>query len=106
MVPVGGAFIFSNDKKIIKEISEIYPGRASSAPIIDLFITLLSMGKFGLKKLIEERKENLQYMKEKFKEFSINYNEKILECPDNNISLGMTLQTFICKFFNNIIRTE
>ena len=52
--------------KVIKEISEIYPGRGSSAPIIDLFITLLSMGKSGLKKLLEERKENLLYMKLKF----------------------------------------
>ncbi len=49
MVPVGGAFVFSNDKKIIKDLSEIYPGRASNAPIVDLFITLLSMGKKNLK---------------------------------------------------------
>ena len=48
MVPVGGSVVFSNDEKIIKKISEIYPGRASGAPIVDLFITLLSMGKQGV----------------------------------------------------------
>ena len=53
MVPVGGAFIFSKEKKIIKDISEIYPGRASVAPILDLFITLLEMGKQGFLKLIK-----------------------------------------------------
>ena len=45
MVPIGGSIIFSKDKAIIKSISEIYPGRASAAPILDLMITLLSMGK-------------------------------------------------------------
>lgn len=47
MVPVGGSIIYGNDKKLIKSISELYPGRASAAPILDLFITLLSMGKEG-----------------------------------------------------------
>ena len=28
MVPVGGSLIYSNNKKSIKGISEIYPGRA------------------------------------------------------------------------------
>lgn len=37
---------------IIDKISEMYPGRASAAPIMDLFITLLSMGKDGLQKLL------------------------------------------------------
>lgn len=41
MVPVGGAIIYGNDKKLIKAVSELYPGRASAAPILDLFITLL-----------------------------------------------------------------
>lgn len=30
----------------------MYPGRASAAPITDLFITLLSMGKNGLLQLL------------------------------------------------------
>lgn len=90
MVPVGGAIIFSPLKKekgkisLIKSISELYPGRASVAPILDLFITLLSMGKKGLLNLLNgisfinyillnnilfniyklDRKENLKYMKD------------------------------------------
>ena len=45
LVPVGGSLIYSRDKKIIDTITQIYPGRASAGPIIDVFITLLSMGK-------------------------------------------------------------
>jgi O-phospho-L-seryl-tRNASec:L-selenocysteinyl-tRNA synthase len=45
MVPVGGALIYGNNKKLIKSVGEMYPGRASAAPILDLFITLLSLGK-------------------------------------------------------------
>lgn len=41
MVPVGGSFIFSAKKEIVRKISEMYPGRASSSPILDIFITLL-----------------------------------------------------------------
>ncbi len=91
MVPVGGAIIASQDKKLIKNISELYPGRASSAPIIDLFITLLAMGKNGLLKLLEERKENYRFFKEKLTIIAKKYGERILETPNNSISMGVTL---------------
>jgi len=45
MVPVGGSIIYSPKKKdIIEKINKNYPGRASGAPIVDLFITYLQMG--------------------------------------------------------------
>ena len=37
-------------RSIIDEVSKLYPGRASSAPLLDLFITLLSMGMNGFEK--------------------------------------------------------
>jgi O-phospho-L-seryl-tRNASec:L-selenocysteinyl-tRNA synthase len=43
-VPVGGAIICSSNSGLLNDIASLYPGRASAAPIIDLFITLLSMG--------------------------------------------------------------
>jgi O-phospho-L-seryl-tRNASec:L-selenocysteinyl-tRNA synthase len=43
-VPVGGAVICSASKQLLNEIAGLYPGRASAAPVLDLFITLLSMG--------------------------------------------------------------
>jgi O-phospho-L-seryl-tRNASec:L-selenocysteinyl-tRNA synthase len=47
LVPVGGAVIAGQDPKTIAAIGQAYPGRAASAPIHDLFITLLSMGAQG-----------------------------------------------------------
>jgi O-phospho-L-seryl-tRNASec:L-selenocysteinyl-tRNA synthase len=47
LVPVGGAVIAGQDPSVIAAIGQAYPGRASSAPVQDLFITLLSMGSQG-----------------------------------------------------------
>jgi O-phospho-L-seryl-tRNASec:L-selenocysteinyl-tRNA synthase len=52
MVPVGGSIVFARDSKMLEKstffislVSGKYPGRASGSPIVDLFITLLTMGK-------------------------------------------------------------
>ena len=51
MVPVGGSFVFSNQKELLEKVSAKYPGRASGSPVVDLFITLLSMGKEHIHRL-------------------------------------------------------
>ena len=57
MVPVGGSIVYSPHKKqIVDKVNKMYPGRASAAPIVDLFVTLLSMGETVLKQLLKERK--------------------------------------------------
>jgi hypothetical protein len=45
MVPVGGAVVFTQKREMLKAIAEKYPGRACGGPIVDLFVTLLQMGK-------------------------------------------------------------
>ena len=100
MVPVGGSIIFSSKKEVIKSISELYPGRASGSPIQDLFITLLSMGKTGLTKLLKERKENLVYFKDSLKKFNEKYPIKVLDLPKNTISIGIALPD-LSKYFEN-----
>ena len=63
MVPVGGSIIYCPKKKdLVEKINKFYPGRASGAPIIDLFITFLEMGEKNLKELLHQRKENFKYM--------------------------------------------
>lgn len=57
LVPVGGSVVAGFTKDIISKVSKTYPGRGSSAPVLDLFITLLSMGKEGYFDLIKQRKE-------------------------------------------------
>ena len=57
LVPVGGAIVLTYTTELFDRLSHAYPGRASSTPTIDLFITLLSMGRIGLMDLIQKRKE-------------------------------------------------
>ena len=59
MVPVGGSIIYCPKKKdLVEKINKFYPGRASGAPIIDLFITFLEMGEKNFRDLLHQRKEN------------------------------------------------
>ena len=57
LVPVGGSVVAGFSKEIISAVSRSYPGRGSSSPVLDLFITLLSMGREGFFQLISQRKE-------------------------------------------------
>ncbi|CAB4059492.1 SEPSECS [Lepeophtheirus salmonis] len=63
MVPVGGAVISGFDKSVIGNISKTYPGRASSTPSTDVFITLISMGMNEFKNLLKVRKDNFVLLK-------------------------------------------
>ena len=59
MVPVGGSLVYSPKKKdIVDKINKMYPGRASGSPIVDLFVTQLSMGETTFKSLLKQRKAN------------------------------------------------
>jgi len=60
MVPVGGSILAcagrdSANKTLVDRVSSSYPGRASNAAIVDLFITLLSMGQEGYKSILDHR---------------------------------------------------
>lgn len=108
MVPVGGSIVGGFDEKFIEAVSKTYPGRASMAPVQDLFITLLSLGAIGWKKLLREREENMKYFTEKMRAVAVTYGERLLLTPDNPISLGMTLSTFRmgkrnCSYFGSML---
>lgn len=94
MVPVGGAIIASFDEKIIENISKLYPGRASSSQSLDLLITLLSMGVDGYKNLLKERKDCYLYLKDELSKLALKYGERVLNTPNNPISIGMSLTKF------------
>ncbi len=89
----GGAIVISPTESIIKKLGKIYAGRASSAPILDLFVTLMSMGLNGYKNLLEKRDRLLQKFQERFAQIAQNQGERILICPKNTISFGITLDT-------------
>uniref|UniRef100_A0A7S0Y830 O-phosphoseryl-tRNA(Sec) selenium transferase n=1 Tax=Pseudo-nitzschia delicatissima TaxID=44447 RepID=A0A7S0Y830_9STRA len=91
LVPVGGAIIASPNKTIIKDVGKMYAGRASSSPIVDLFITLLSMGLTGYKRLLKERTEILETFPQRLSAVAEKHGERLLICPNNTISFGVTL---------------
>ncbi|XP_011192015.1 O-phosphoseryl-tRNA(Sec) selenium transferase [Zeugodacus cucurbitae] len=91
MVPVGGAIIAGFDEQLVRNVAKAYPGRASSAQTLDVFMTLLSLGRNGYLNLVKERKENFEYLRMRMQEFAENHGEILLEAKANPISLAMSL---------------
>jgi O-phospho-L-seryl-tRNASec:L-selenocysteinyl-tRNA synthase len=95
LVPVGGAIIASFNEQPLKQVSELYAGRASSSQSLDTLITLLSMGGEKLKQLLDERKELFAYLKVKLNELAEKYGEKVIETTSNNVSMALSLKNFV-----------
>ena len=93
MVPVGGAFVYSPSSAPIESIRKNYPGRASMAPILDVFITLLSMGKTKIQTYLQQREECYCYLRERLEEVAAKFHQRVLEVPRNPISLAVTLDS-------------
>eukprot|EP00116_Pleurobrachia_bachei_P006900 sb/3467162/ len=91
MVPVGGSIVAGFTSDVIKGVSQVYPGRGSSTPTLDLFITLLSMGRTGLVNLLDKRTEVFSYLKERLTDLAKERGERVLDTPQNLVSLGLTL---------------
>lgn len=91
LVPVGGAIIAGFDKTILDKITRNYPGRASCSPVMDIFITLLSLGTNGYKELITQRKEVHQHLRKELGKIAAKYGERLLDIQNNPISIAMTL---------------
>lgn len=94
LVPVGGSIVVAFDEKILANVSKSYPGRASSSQSLDVFMTLLSLGREGYMKLVNERKEMFSYLNDKLKILAASHNERVLISKNNPISLAMTLKNF------------
>jgi len=95
LVPVGGALIMSPNSNVIESISKNYPGRASASPMIDLFITLVSMGLDGYKGILEERKRLTGLFRQRLEKVAEVFGERTLNCPRNTVSFGMTLDNLV-----------
>ena len=91
MVPVGGAIVAGPNKKFIGRIAENYPGRASMSPILDVFITFLSMGKSGWQQKLKERKNNVPVLIQELTKVATKHGERVLNtAKGNNISFAVT----------------
>jgi len=77
---------------LVEEMNQMYPGRAAMAPLLDVLITLLSLGASGWKQLLEDRETVYTYMVEKMTVVAEKHGERVLTTPGNPISIGVTLQ--------------
>ncbi|ESN99143.1 hypothetical protein HELRODRAFT_107172 [Helobdella robusta] len=94
LVPVGGSVIASYEDDVIRRISSMYPGRASASSHLDLLITFLQVGLSQFKNLLRERKEMFEYLKSKLNSCAAQHNERVLNSPNNKISIAMSLSNF------------
>lgn len=90
MVPVGGAIVAGPDGNLVDRIGMVYPGRASAAPVLDLFITLLGLGRDGLLSMLQQRKDTFKYLKQRL-ESDLPQGMRLLCTPGNDISMAIEL---------------
>jgi O-phospho-L-seryl-tRNASec:L-selenocysteinyl-tRNA synthase len=94
LVPVGGAIVAGSNKKLVDDVAKRYAGRGSSSQTLDVFMTLLSLGRDGYMRLVQERKDLFVYLRQKLRNLSTRHNEKIFLTKRNPISIAMTLENF------------
>lgn len=105
MVPVGGAVVLSPSPKFIDAVSNSYPGRASMTPILDLFITLLSMGQDGYRTFLRERLRVRSEMLSGLQALCDKHGLQILSAPGNTISTGVSLSALLGALQERTINT-
>lgn len=95
MVPVGGAIVATtNSAATLAQLAQMYPGRASSGPALDILITLLSMGEQGYKRLLAERLSNFAYLKRRLKAVAVAHETggmHVIESKCNRISMALAM---------------
>lgn len=85
MVPVGGAVIGG---RLAMLAGAEYAGRAASTPVVDVFITALSMGMDGWKALLQKREALFDETRERLSRGAVP-GLRVLNTPGNRISLGL-----------------
>ncbi|NKB40758.1 MAG: hypothetical protein GKR86_06855, partial [Ilumatobacter sp.] len=97
MVPVGGSFLLARkgcEGMILDRVNSMYPGRASMGPTMDVVMTLLHLGERGWQAALEKRDASKARLFRKLKETCAELGETPIVVPGNDISFGMTLDTF------------
>lgn len=92
MVPVGGTVIASPSAESLAALAQVYPGRASAGPCLDLLITLLTMGVTGYTDLLRTRKCLIEKFKQGLAQVGKGVGERVLETSKNSISFALSLQ--------------
>ncbi|KAM7360120.1 sec synthetase [Cochliomyia hominivorax] len=93
MVPVGGAIVAGFNEFVVHNVSKTYAGRASGSQTLDVFITLLSLGKKGYLGLVKERLELYEKLKSLLIEFANAHDCVLMSSKLNPISLALYLNS-------------
>ena len=97
MVPVGGSFLLAKkgcEGMILDRVNTMYPGRASMGPSMDVTMTLLHLGETGWRAALDKRVAAKARLCQRLEEVCAELGETPIICPGNDISFGMTLDTF------------
>ncbi|EUB58306.1 O-phosphoseryl-tRNA(Sec) selenium transferase [Echinococcus granulosus] len=100
MVPVGGAVIAVFSKSLLQEIAESYPGRASGSPSLDVFATLLHLGRSGWEDLLAQREACYLQLSEGLRALAAKHGLRLMDTPENPISLALSLHA-LCSGCND-----
>ncbi|KAF4733837.1 hypothetical protein FOZ63_013512 [Perkinsus olseni] len=92
LVPIGGSIVIGRSD-LVSAVGAGYPGRASMSPILDLFITLLSLGKSGWMAMLKKRRDMFKSFKTKLQQWTAQRGLRVLEVPWNRISLAIDLSS-------------
>lgn len=79
LVPVGGSIVATFDEISLDIIANFYPGRASIVPSRDLLITLLQLGKNGLKELYDMQQTNFDILHTAMQEYARTIGQEVKE---------------------------
>ncbi|GJQ73098.1 hypothetical protein Trydic_g1727 [Trypoxylus dichotomus] len=89
LVPTGSSVVASFDNTLLAEIAKTYPGRASSSSTIDIFISLLSLGKNGYLKLLHDKERLCRYFQESLSPLADKYKKFITSVMTNPTSVAL-----------------
>lgn len=92
MTPVGGAIVCSPNEEILTYIAKAYAGRGTAAPVLQLFVSMLSLGFKGFKAAIDNQENNRKILEMELKKLAEKLNEQVLDIH-NPIACAMTLTT-------------
>ena len=62
-------------------------------PVLDVFVTLLSLGRAGWSKLLADREGNMEYLRDGLSAVAASLSEAMLTTSGNPISMAMSLDT-------------
>ncbi|SCM19338.1 O-phosphoseryl-tRNA(Sec) selenium transferase, putative [Plasmodium chabaudi adami] len=91
LLPINGGIVFSSNAKMMKELKKTYPGRTPVNVYLDLFITLLELGKNKIMSLREKRVEHFNWINDQVQKICLKYNLKLIKTNKNKISIAINL---------------